>query len=522
MAEQLHEIGAAEPPEAPVTLSHLVRVLRSYLPVIALSLLAVAVGYLLVAVTMYVTSPSQRVTTLQFRVEFEGADRGQYPNGTKFSSAEIISTPVLLKVYNLNNIARFAKFNQFASSIFVLESNAAMEALARDYQSRLSDPRLTAVDRDRIQREYELKLASLSKNQFALNYLHTNRTDPIPEVLIRKVLHDVLREWASFVSNDQHVLLYRVPVLSPDMITASRTEDNNPVMAAEILRAKVLRIMANINELRKLPAAELVRSKADSLSLNDIHIRLDDIIRFRLEPLVNAIATAQLDDRADTIRFLETQLAYDERQLTAQQHVAEVSRNAMTMYSNGQLNDPARPNSAQTAQGGGEAKTQPETVMPQLSDTFIDRLIQITSSSADHEFRQKFAEDYRLAAVAVVPLEQAVAYDRSVLDLVRRASGGGDISREAADRQINLTRDEVRHLVVTIREIYEALSANLNPSTSLMSVTGSPMTRVERTVSITRLALYGLLTLLVALPLIIFFCLLHNRVREEEVAEHSA
>jgi hypothetical protein len=519
MAEHLHESVVAERPEPPVTLSHLVRVLRSYLPIIGLSLIAVAVGYLLVAVTVYVLAPSQRVTTLQFRLEFEGAERGEYPNGTKFSSAEVISTPVLLKVYNLNNISRFTKFNKFASSVFVLESNAAVEALARDYGSRLSDPRVTPVDRDRIQREYELKLASLNKNQYALNYLHTNRTDPIPEVLIRKVLHDILREWANFVSNEQHVLLYRVPVLSADMISSSRIEDGNPVMAAEILRAKILRIMANIRELRTLPAAELVRSKADSLSLNDIHIRLDDIVRFRLEPVVNAIASAGLDNRAETIRFLETQLAYDERQLAAQQHVAEETRNAMAIYSNGQNFEQRQV--ARTA-ARGEVNAQPETVMPQLSDTFIDRLIQITSSAADHEFRQKFAEEYRLAAMAVVPLEQAVAYDHSVLDLVRRSGAGGDISREAVDRQINLTRDEVRHLVVTIREIYEALSANLNPSTSLMSVTGSPMTRVERTLSVKRLGLYGVLTLLVALPLIIFFCLLHNRVREEEIAEHSA
>jgi hypothetical protein len=518
MPDSHHETVAPGRAENPVTLSHLILVLRSYLPIITISLLAVVVGYIVVAVTIYILAPSQRVTTLSFRLEFEGADRGEYPNGTKFSSAEIISTPVLLKVFNENDLTRFTTFSKFANSVFVLESNAAQEALARDYRSRLSDPRLTPVDRERMQHEYELKVASLSKNQYALNYLHTHRSDPIPDVLIRKTMHDVLREWAAFVSNEQHVLQYRVPVLSPDMVTPTRIENSNPVMATEILRAKILRIMANIDELRKLPAAELIRSKPDALSLNDIHIRLDDIVRFRLEPLVHAIAAAHLDDRVTTIRFLETQLAYDERQLAAAEHIAEASRSALLMYNSGQFGESTEASKVPEER----LKAQGETITPQLTDTFIDRLIQITTSSADHDFRQRLAEDYRLAAVSVVPMEQAVSYDRTVLNLVRGSAATGGITQEAVEVQVNATREEVRGLVVKIREIYDTLSSNLNPSTALMTTTESPATRVERTVSVKRLGLYGLLTVAITLPLIIFFCLLHNRIREEDEAESAA
>ncbi|HYC60610.1 MAG TPA: hypothetical protein VEK79_13680 [Thermoanaerobaculia bacterium] len=522
MPETHHEPAVSERPEPPITLSHLFRVLRAYLPVILISLAAVVVGYLLVAVTVYVLVPSQRVTTLSFRLEFEGAERGEYPNGTKFSSAEILSTPVLLKVYKNNDLSRFTTFTKFANSMFVLESNAAQEALARDYQARLSDPRLTSVDRERIQREYELKLESLSKDQYALHYLHKGRRDVIPNVLIRKVLHDTLKEWTQFAANEKHVLLVRVPVLSPDMVQTSRIEDGNPVMAAEILRAKILRIMSNIHQLRLLPAAELIRSKTEALSLNDIQIRLDDIVRFRLEPLVHSISASGFDDRINTIRFLETQLAYDERLLNAQKQIAEASQKTMMMYSNGRIDEPGRTIDGRTpaAQREDNNATRPETVMPQLSETFIDRLIQITSRSADHDFRQKFAQEYRREAVAVVPLEQAVSYDRAVLDLVRRGGAGGNITREAVESQINATREEVRRLVVEIREIYESLSANLNPSTALMTVTGST-SRVERTISIKRLGLYGLLTMLLSLPVIIFSCLIHNRVREEEESEEA-
>lgn len=515
------ESPSAEPLESPISVSHFFRVLGSYRPIIGLSLAAITIGYIIIALAVYIFAPAQRVTTMTFRLEFEGAERGEYPNGTKFSSAEIISMPVLLKVYNQNNLSRFTPFNKFARSVFVLESNAAQEALSRYFQSRLADPRLTPADRERIQQEYETKIAALSKSEYGLNYLHSGSNDPIPDVLVRKVLHDVLREWADFVSHEQHVLEYRVPVLSPDMVAPSRIE-TNPVIAAEVLRAKILRVMANIDLLRMLPAAELVRSKPEGLSLNDIRIRLDDLVRFRLEPLVQGIAANQLDDRASTIRFFETQVAYDQRLLDAQVQMTDAARDAMAMYT-GQLSDKA----ATTASGSTTAprpveRAESESVTPQLGDTFLDRLMQLTSSSVDYEYRQRLSDRYREAAVAVAPLQQAVEYDRSALALIRSASGGGGgITREVVNEQIEATRQEVRELVLEIRQIYLALSTNLNPSTELITTTGAPTTRLDRIVGVTRLALFGLLTLFVALPLIIIACLIHNRVREEEAAQSA-
>lgn len=503
--------------EPPVSVSHFFRVLGAYRPIIGLALVAVTIGYIIVALSVYLFAPAQRVTTMPFRLEFEGADRGEYPNGMKFSSAEIISMPVLLKAYNQNNLSRFTTFSQFARSVFVLESNQAQEALSRYFQSRLSDPRLTPADRERIQHEYEVKLATLSKSEFALNYLHTGGKDPLPDIVIRKILHDILREWAEFVSHEQHVLEYRVPVLSPDIVSETRAE-TNPLIAVEVLRAKILRVMSNIDLLRILPAAELVRSKQDGLSLNDIRIRLDDLVRFRLEPLAQSIAASRLDDRASSIRFLETQAAYDQRQLDAQIQLTDAARNAMAMYT-GQLSDKAADAGTGVSQ---TTKAESERVTPQLGDSFLDRLMQLTSSSVDFEYRQRLADRYREAAIALAPLQQAVEYDRSALALVRSAPGGAAMTRETVDQQVELTRQEVRQLVVEIRVIYLALSANLNPSTELMTATGSPSTRVDRIIDIKRLALYGLLTLFVALPLIIFACLIHNRVREEDAAEDAA
>ena len=81
-------------PDAPATASasYILRTLRSYAPVIGLSLAAIGIGYLILAVALYILAPSSRVTTVPFRLDWEGATRGEYPNGQRFSPVEVIST----------------------------------------------------------------------------------------------------------------------------------------------------------------------------------------------------------------------------------------------------------------------------------------------------------------------------------------------------------------------------------------------------------------------------------------------
>jgi hypothetical protein len=522
MPEQRHDLSQSDRAEPAWSVSHLIHTLQKYFPVILLGMVAVMVGYVIVAAAAYLLAPSQKVTSQNFRLDFKGADHGEYPNGTKFAPSEILSGPVVLKVYQNNKLDRFVRFTDFARSLVVLESNRAMDALARDYQSRLADPRITPIDRERIQREYEARLASISKGQYALAYMRPGSGKEVPEIVVRKVLNDVLTEWATFVANEQHVLEYRIAVLSPDLISDTTSDGTNRVINISILRAKVLRVMENIDQIRKLPSADLARTEREALSLNDISQRLTEIVRFRLEPLISRTAASGLDQRAETLRFFETQLAYDERQLDASQREAEAAQKTLAMFVSGKgspenvTTTPARP-----AQQGTSGTGTAETVMPQLSDTFIDRIIQLTSSTGDTEYRQRLANNYQETALRAVPLHEAVAYNRSFLDFIRSAPRGDNLTLAAVDQQLASARADVRQLVVKTHDIYSVLSGNLNPSTELITRTGVPSTRMERSLTVKQLGTYGILVTALSLPLLIFLCLVHNRVREEDEAEEA-
>jgi hypothetical protein len=505
--------------EPPISISHFTHTLQRYRAAILLSLAVVVLAYLIIAIVVFLSTPTEQITAQPFRLDFERAGKGEYPNKTKFNIADIISGPIVMRVWQDNHLGKYIPFGDFSRAVFVLESNKQYDLLAAEYQAKLADPKISSVDRERLQKEFELKSESIAKNEYSINLDRHAGSHSLPEPLARKVLLDILNSWADFAVNQQHVIAYQVSVLSPEVLKPSTIEQSDAVAAIEVLRAKANRVSSNIERIQNLPGATLARTPTDHLSLEEIRIRLDEILRFRLEPLLSlALQNPGLvTDRAETIRFVEGQLAYDQRQLEAAQRLADSVREAMAVYEQRNIPEPMTTTST--------AKPLPknvgsESVMPQLSDTFLDRLLSLTGRSADVQYRQKLVDEYRRAIAETIPLEQAVAYDNQVLEEVRKPQRSGTRGNAAEIRaQIDQTRAEIAQLIDKTNELFQMISRNMTPSTQLFTLTSPPTTHTLRSVSLQRLALYGLLVVLIALPAIIVFCLLHNRVREEEAAE---
>jgi len=118
------------------------------------------------AVTVYMSAPKERLATTEFRQLFDGANKGQYPNGTKFSATEIVGTPALTEVFAANSLGQFGRFEDFKDALFIQQSNPELDLLSYEYQAKLADTKLTPVDLARIEEEFRKKRESLSAPQF--------------------------------------------------------------------------------------------------------------------------------------------------------------------------------------------------------------------------------------------------------------------------------------------------------------------------------------------------------------------
>lgn len=510
-----------------LSISHLVHTLQRYLSVIALTMAAVAVGCAVLAIAAYLLAPYQRVTSQPFRLEFKGATVGEYPNGVKFSAAEITGTPILLQVYRSNELSKFVPFEDFARAILILQSNAQLENLAGDYQSQLADPRLTAVDRERIRRDWQARSDAVDKNSYSINYILTQKSRGVPSTLVNKALLDTLSAWAAYVVNEQRVVQYQLSVLTPEMIDERPVERTDYIVGLQVLRSKIHRVLDNIRDLQEVPGAAVVRTKGN-LTLGEIFARLEDIDRFRLEPLASTIhGSGLVQNSAAAIRFIETQLAYDQRELHSRQQAAEQVRQALAVYTLDQralrtdsraTNTGAPSPTEQTAAGG--LPRSGETVMPQLSDSFLDRLVTLSAQSTDVKYRQKMIEDFRRLSARTIPAEEAVAYDLQLLkDLKAEGAAAAKASAATVTAELDGARADAKRLTADVNEIYATVSHNLNPSTELYTLTSPPVNYTERAIGLPRLGLYGLLLFLLALPITVIVCLVHNHLREEKTID---
>jgi len=495
--------------QQPLHLRDFVHTLFDYWQGIALFVLIVGVLYIIYGGWSYIASPVQMITERPFRVTFDRANLGEYPNGQKFSAAEFTSPPIVKQVYDNNGIGRFASFSQFAEAMFVQEWSGGYARLAAEYQARLADPKLSPVERDRIQNEFEAKRASLPRNEYVISYLRKNNM--IPETVLRKSLDDVIRLWAADAINEKHVLRYRLGVLSPDIIRPEAAETQDPMVALQVLRSQMNEVAENIDSLQVAPGAELARTST-GLSLRELRIRLDQIQRFRLEPLVASLTSSPNSNGASTA-FIDQQVAYEQRKLAAIDERAQAIREALSVYSGTQ---PTLTTTSYDRTPIGSAQRPTETIMPQISDTFIDRLFNLTKTAADSDFRQSMVRELRLAIDERVPVEQELEYHKHVLELLRAPKAGARVDDATMNKSIQQLYSDVRANVVSLNELYTVLSKNMNPSTELYQVTAPFMTRGERPVTLMRLLLNGIIVLLVAFVVGIAGAIVYARLLREE------
>ena len=500
--------------EQPVSVSHFVRVLSTYSTTIWLSLAGVAITYGIIALVAYLVLPSQSVVSQPFSLDFPRATEGKYPNGLKFSTNEILSMPVLARVYKENRLDRYMTLEEFIPCVYILESNPEFEKLQREYQARLSDPKISSIERQQIEKDYTDKQESLAHNLFSLNIAVPAKR--LPDDVSAKILTSILNHWADRAQNEGRITSYDVTVLSPSIL--DDRPGPNLVVTIRILIKRLSQVLDNMDEIGSLPSASLSRTKEGHLSLQELRIKIEDLIRFRLEPTVALARESRGNGDPATIQFVKTQLDYDQRQLAAYQDRVSAIRDALALYTSQRTVNIGQ-QQQQAGAGGGSQKSPSETVMPQVSDTFIDRMAQLLNQSADVQYRQKLVTQLRNVQNDMIPAQQAVRYDEQLMREITTPSSAS-VPDEQLSTQVEAVRAEAKGLVLKVNDLFTIISQNLNPQTYLYSLTAPAQKRVQRSITLGRLGLIGALVLLVSLPLILLFCLLHHRVDEEEQMTH--
>jgi hypothetical protein len=496
-----HESSADSPSEV-VSLRPLLLLLAKYRNVIALSVVGAmalcGAGLLAIAALM----PTEHTGSLQFRLLFDGASEGRYPNGTSFSPAEIVATPVLNEVFRVNDLQRYGSYQDFKDSMAVLRSSVAIDMLAAAYSARLADTRLTGVDRARIEDEFRKKREALIDPVYTVTIRRSERLSAMPTALMEKVLNDTVQIWARQTDEVKGVTRFDVPVFSPGILKPDLLEQDY-LMAADGLRVQARRAAGLAARLMQLPGASSIRSEKDRTSLSDVSYDIADTLRNRIEPLIFLIQERGLATQPQVMaKYLEGRVT----DLRLERDATNARIAALQDALQGYMSNSAR--SRETPGQAGNRPAQPlegQTVIPQMSDSFLDRIIEMSTQTqaADVEYRKKLTDRIIREGEALFELNQSAAYydalERGFRPAARSVTAGEDDVRA----QLRLAYDALVLAINRLMVLYDELSAQrLNPATMLYAVSDPFSSRTTRALTsrtvVFSLALAAVLALFVA------------------------
>ena len=110
---------------------------------------------------------------------------------------------------------------------------------------------------------------------------------------------------------------YNIPVLSRNALQKDFLASEDYIISADILRTKIERILKSVVAMAEIPGASAVRMN-EQVGLADLRANLEDLNRFKVEPLISLIRESGLSRNPTRIgqyfegRLFEVQLARTE------------------------------------------------------------------------------------------------------------------------------------------------------------------------------------------------------------------
>ena len=515
-----HNGGEPDRADDEVSLTPYFETLWAYRRVIAASVVGVVAFYLVAVLLVFLVAPTERLGSIQFRLLFTGAEKGQYPNGTLFSASEIVAGPVLSEVFKANDLQRFGKYEDFKDSVFVLQSNLDLELLAYEYRARLADTKLGPVDRGALEQEFRKRREALIDPVYTISMRREERLKNLPRDLMNKVLLDILTTWAKQADERKGAMQYDVSILSVNILQRDMLEQEDYLVAIDILRAKTARVLATIDEIAELPGARAMRVGEERVTLAEVRADFEDVIRFKLEPLLGLIRSEGVTKNSRVLSIYADNQLFQLRQ-EQQESASRLEALQASVREFSTQSGPAAGDAKAGAAGSG-GSTGVGAVTPQLDQSFLDRIMGLSTAKEEFDYRREITDRVIKESERMAARAREVAYYEDLTKELR-ASGGRTVGSQDMVTLIKKRSaeafDEIVKGIERTALIYRELSLmNLNPSTTVFAVTEPFTEQTHRSLTLRTVVLYLVLVLMLAIILAPIGCLIHDSFRNRASA----
>lgn len=446
--------------------------------------------------------PIRTIATLEFSPTFKGAadEVPTYPNGVPFSAADIVGGLVLDRVHARSQLGAYCALDPFKSAFFVDRQSTEATFLASDYESRLANSQLSSVERSRLEQEYAAKKSALPV-AFQLVFAEPTECSALPTALVRKVMSDTLTVWADDSQKTRGVLSLPISKFSDSVFDSGLAEGTSLIARGDFIRAQLIRISANADQVARTPGAATVRLNTGD-SISQVQAALIDLIR-TTEPL---IAAAGQSSGREAIRWAQFQLTAAQAALKSAQGEEDVYRRALLDYSSQtSLIPPTRTAAAKSTPDSSE-------VAPRFDQAFLAGILSLEEGSV--KYRQELTDKLIMAGIQADPSRSPVLFYENLLDAIAHGERSA-----LTESQINERFKEVvtagKALTARFNQLVDEISrVTLSVAAGLYRVDKPTSIRVERPFSPKLYLLIVAATFFATLILMIAGVLVRARLQE--------
>ena len=453
-----------------IDLRELVRALWDTRMVVAIALLGFAGLFWLAVIALGARAGITYTWETRVHFTFSGAEEGEYPDKTPFSTGDLLSPLVIRRVYEQNDLESTGLSRaEFSDALSVAAYAPTREFIVQRYRAQLERDRLSAAEISEIEQEFAAALERASRGQARLTLTLRDGIAPTGAVLsdemARKVLLDIPRVWARYMTEEAGVFASDLSLYSVDAVDGEIFGIIDELVSTDVIKSKFGLLLSNVDALKTLTNAGAVRDPETGLGLSDIRAQAGWLEDFVLEDIrATALGLGVSSNPQATLRFFRSRIEELMRRKSLLESRADRVEQALQAYLAGQSragqgarrSSPGAPLLPDELRGG--------TTIPQFGSDFLDRLVELGSDSGDVQFRQNLTRerlDYTLEAA-----ELQAEIDR-LIQLVQLidSDNGGRLEDDDLQELMDSVRQRLDQVTTSLRDLFlatERISERLN------------------------------------------------------------
>jgi len=301
---------------------------------------------------------------------------------------------------------------------------------------------------------------------------------------LEQQLVEIPRTWPYSVSDDPEAeLLMNAPLYSPKLFDPALLKELDYLISLDVVSQRIRLVQQNINEILKLSHGTTVEDPMSGITAYDLNRLLTELEEFDLNQLRSPVLELGISKAPSLVRFYyKVQIRELERTHAGLVQKAQILQNAHQRYQGNTVQGFDNGNTSQMSQstqqmGIGSSRG---TVIPQLGDAFLDRLIELSNKGDSTSYLQALNDKTIKIEEEVADTEREIIRAKDILRIFNQVNKGVD-ENTAGLRNIYIAK--MKHSLPIILDklrqyslVTQRLSAQLRHAqdiSSILSVTAN-------------------------------------------------